>query len=140
MKKIKKRNWIIVSIFMVLTIVISGGVIYVNSLKTPSNIEVSEDQKIVEVKKGQKFTINLTSNPSTGYVWSIDDIYNKNIISKTSNEFIASNSEMIGAPGKELWVFKGINNGSTKLNFVYSRQRENKNSQINSKIFNITVN
>jgi len=139
MKKTKKINWLVASIFLVIIIAIGGGLIYINSSKIPWKIEVSEDQQNIEIKKGQEFTINFTSNPSTGYSWSVDDMYNKNIISKISNEFIPSNSEMIGAPGKELWVFRGTNKGNTKLNFVYSRQRENITSQINSKLFNVTV-
>jgi len=135
----KKINWITASVILVIIIAIGGGLIYINSSKTPSKIEVSEDQQNIEIKTGQEFTINLTSNPSTGYSWSVDDTYNKNIMSKISNEFIPSNSEMIGAPGKELWVFRGTNKGNTKLNFVYSRQRENITSQINSKSFNVTV-
>lgn len=135
----KKTNWIITSIVLIIIVVIGGGLIYINSSKTPSKIEVSEDQQNIEIKTGQEFTINLTSNPSTGYSWSVDDTYNKNIMSKISNEFIPSNSEMSGAPGKELWVFKGIGKGNTKLNFAYIRQRGNDTSQINSKTFNVTV-
>lgn len=138
MKKLK-NNWIIASIVLVIIIAIGGGIIYINSSITPWKIEVSEDQQNIEIKTGQEFTINLTSNPSTGYSWSIDDTYNKNITSKISNEFIASNSKKIGAPGKELWVFKGTGKGNTKLNFVYSRQREDIISRINSKSFNVTV-
>jgi len=135
----KKFNWITESVILVIIIAIGGGLIYINSSNTPSKIEVSEDQQNIEIKTGQEFTINLTSNPSTGYSWSVDDTYNKNIMSKISNEFIPSNSEMIGAPGKELWVFKGVRKGETKLNFVYIRQREDETSQINSKTFNVTV-
>jgi len=139
MKITKKINWIIIPIVLVIIIAIGGGLIYINSSKTPSKIEVSEDQQNIEIKTGQEFTINFTSNPSTGYSWSVDDTYNKNITSMISNEFLASNSEKIGAPGNELWVFKGTGKGNTKLNFVYSRQRENITSQINSKSFNVTV-
>ena len=135
----KKINWIVTSIILIIIIAIGGGLIYINLSKNPSKIEFSEDQQNIEIKKGQEFTINLTSNQSTGYSWSVDDTYNKNIMSKISNEFIPSNSEMIGAPGKELWVFNGTGKGNTKLNFVYSRQMENITSQINSKLFNVTV-
>jgi len=135
----KKINWIVTSIILIIIIAIGGGLIYINLSKNPSKIEFSEDQQNIEIKKGQEFTINLTSNQSTGYSWSVDDTYNKNIMSKISNEFIPSNSEMSGAPGKELWVFKGTNKGETKLNFVYIRQREDKTSQINSKTFDVTV-
>jgi len=139
MKKTKKINWITASIILVIIIAISGGLIYINSSKNPWKIEVSEDQQNIEIKTGQEFTINFASNPSTGYSWSVDDTYNKNVTSKISNEFVAPNTEMVGVPGKELWVFKGTGKGNTKLNFVYSRQRDNNTSQINSKSFNVTV-
>jgi len=139
MKKTKKINWITASIILVIIIAISGGLIYINSSKNSWKIEVSEDQQNIEIKTGQEFTINFASNPSTGYSWSVDDTYNKNVTSKISNEFVAPNTEMVGVPGKELWVFKGTGKGNTKLNFVYSRQRDNNTSQINSKSFNVTV-
>ena len=139
MKKTKKINWITASIILVIIVVIGGGLIYINSSKNPWKIEVSEDQQNIEIKTGQEFTINFASNPSTGYSWSVDDTYNKNVTSKISNEFVAPNTEMVGVPGKELWVFKGTGKGNTKLNFVYSRQRDNNTSQINSKSFNVTV-
>ena len=139
MKITKKINWITASIILVIIIAISGGLIYINSSKNPWKIEVSEDQQNIEIKTGQEFTINFASNPSTGYSWSVDDTYNKNVTSKISNEFVAPNTEMVGVPGKELWVFKGTGKGNTKLNFVYSRQRDNNTSQINSKSFNVTV-
>ena len=135
-RKIAKINRIIV--FGVI-ILIGGGLIYINLPKTPVMIEVTDNQQNIEINNEQKFTINLTSNLSTGYSWSVDDTYNHNIISKISNDFISPNSEMVGVPGKELWVFKGIGKGNTKLNFVYARQRENTTNQINSKTFNVTV-
>lgn len=139
MRNTTKINRIVLSVVLIVVMIIGSGLIYINSSKTPSKIEVSEDQQNIEIKTGQEFTINLSSNPSTGYSWSVDDTYNKNIISKISNEFVASNSEMSGVPGKELWVFKGTSKGNTKLNFVYSRQRGNNTSQINSKSFIVTV-
>ena len=102
-------------------------------------IEVDENQQKIEIKNGQEFSINLTSNPSTGYSWSVDDTYNKNILTKIRNEFIAPRTEMVGVPGKEIWVFKGINKGNTKLNLVYARQREKTTSQLNSKSLTVTV-
>ena len=141
MKKLKntKINWVVSFVILIVILIIGGGLIYICLPKTPAIIEVSESQKNIEIHKGQEFTVNLSSNPSTGYSWSVDDTYNKNIISKISNEFQASNSAMVGAPGNELWVFTGTGKGNTKLNFVYSRQREDKTSQINSKTFDVTV-
>ncbi len=138
-RKVDKANWIIASAILMIIVVIGGLFVYFSSSKTPAMIEVSENQQNVEIKNGQEFTITLGSNPSTGYSWSIDDTYDRNIISKISNEFIASNTKRIGAPGHELWIFKGTGTGSTKLNFTYARQRVDKTSQLNFKSFNVVI-
>jgi inhibitor of cysteine peptidase len=139
MRKVKRMKWVIASAILVVILAIVGGYIYFSSSKTPAMIEVSENQQNVEIKNGQEFTIVLTSNPSTGYSWSLNDTYNNNVTLKISNEFIASSTEMIGAPGRELWVFKGVGIGSTKLSFSYARQGDDRTSQLNFKSFNIDV-
>lgn len=139
MRKVSKANRIVASVILIVIVVVGGVFVYISSSKTPAMIEVAENQQNVEIKNGQEFTITLTSNPSTGYSWSVDDTYDKNIISKISNEFIASNTKMSGAPGRELWIFKGTSTGNTKLNFTYTRQGDDKTNQLNFKSFNIIV-
>jgi predicted secreted protein len=139
MFRANKIKWIIASAVVAMVLAAGVGLLYINQTKNQSKIIVSENQKNIEVKKGQELTISLTSNPSTGYSWSVDDMYNKNIIFKIGNEFEASSSKKIGAPGKELWLFKAKNEGNTKLNFRYTRLRGNDTTQLSLKSFNITV-
>lgn len=137
--KVSKIHFIIASLVVITILAIGCGIIYSNSLKTPADTEVSENQENIVVNAGQEYTITLISNPSTGYSWSVDDAYDKNVTTMISNKFQAANTNKIGAPGKELWVFKGAGKGSTKLEFTYTRKRENKTSQMNSKTFNVTI-
>ncbi|MEI6237833.1 MAG: protease inhibitor I42 family protein [Candidatus Saccharibacteria bacterium] len=139
MSKANWIKWIVASTAIVAMLAVLGVFIFTSSYKNPAKILISEDQDNIEIKKDQNFTIILTSNPSTGYSWSIDGIYNKKIIAKVSNEFQPPASNMIGAPGKELWLFKGNSEGSTKLNFIYTRQKGTDTNQLNHKTFNITV-
>ncbi|HUC89501.1 MAG TPA: protease inhibitor I42 family protein [Patescibacteria group bacterium] len=135
-KKTNKTMWVVAAA-VVVALAVGGALMYIH--KHPSKITVTENQSNIEVKKGQQFTISLASNASTGYSWSVDDTYNKNVITKVSNKYQAANTNMSGAPGKELWVFKGANKGSTKLNFKYTRSWEANMSPASSKTFDVTV-
>lgn len=134
-----KNNWAIVAAVVAAVLLIGGGAFYIYRMMYPPSITVSESQTNIEVKKNQKFTIELTSNASTGYSWSLNDTYDKNVVTKVSNKYEAANTSLVGAPGKELWVFKGKDAGTTKLSFKYIQPWEAGATPANSKTFNITV-
>ncbi|MEI7690732.1 MAG: protease inhibitor I42 family protein [bacterium] len=133
-----KKIWILI-VILIVVLGVGGWLIYDKQFRGNSKVEVSESQVNIVVKKGQQFTITLTSNPSTGYTWSVSDDYDKNIVQAVSNEYIAPNTQKVGAPGKELWTFKGKGIGNTKLNFTYARSWESKSNQKTLKAFNLTV-
>ena len=142
MSKNKILIWIIVAIILIAIFSVSGWLIYSKYYKnklTPMKIEVSENQQNIEIKAGQEFTISLTSNASTGYSWLVDETYDKNIVNYIGNDYKASNSKMVGAPGTQFLTFKGANTGTTTLNLSYARSWEEKSQTINTKVFNITV-
>lgn len=85
-------------------------------LTLPASISLAEDQKkidhysesqvnIVVTKSQPSFTIQLKSNPSTGYAWFLRD-YDHDLLSPVKHEFKSGNKELAGAPGAEIWVFK----------------------------------
>src|SRR4029079_2586036 len=75
-----------------------------------------------------QFTIQLDSNRTTGYSWSIKS-YDKKFISEVSHEYIPSNTKLIGASGYEKWVFQASSNfwkgsESTRVTLEYARPWE----------------
>ncbi len=136
MLKGKTLAWLICVLIIVAILAVGGWFVYAKYYT--NKIEVSENQENIGITKGQEFTIRFVSNASTGYSWKVGESYDKNIINLVGNEYKNSNSEMVGAPGEELWTFKGINKGKTKLNFSYARSWKSSNP-LNVKIFNITV-
>ena len=71
---------------------------------------------------GGELTITLGSNPTTGYQWAEDaEISDENIVKQTSHEFIAPDTDIPGAPGKEVWIFKGLERGTVNILLEYSR-------------------
>ena len=138
MKKYKTYE-IVAATLLLITLAVGGWFAYGLYTKDTRTVKVHENQENIEVKNGQEFTIVLNSNPSTGYSWSISDTYDKNIVQMIGNVFKPSGTKKIGAPGEELWTFKGVGRGSTKINLTYSRKWEGKSSQETPKNFNITV-
>jgi predicted secreted protein len=84
----------------------------------------------VEVPVGALFTLLLGSNPTTGFQWSEHAIIASNssssarILKQVSHEYIAPDSEMPGAAGKEAWTFETVNKGSAIISMEYSRPWE----------------
>lgn len=138
MKKGKTYK-IIAVVLLLVALAIGGWFVYGLYTKDTRTVEVHENQANIEVKNGQEFTIVLNSNPSTGYSWSISDTYDKSIVQAIGNVFKPSSTKKIGAPGEELWTFKGAGRGNTKINFTYSRKWEGKSSQETLKNFSLTV-
>jgi len=126
-------------IFVAAVLVIIGGWFIYTTNSTPSKITVGDDQQNISVKKNQEFMINLVSNPSTGYSWTVNDNYDKNVIGLVNNEFKPAETELSGAPGQDQWTFNGISNGNTKLIFTYGRSWEKNPAQETVKSYNVTV-
>lgn len=63
-----------------------------------------KDTLIINTKQ-PSFTITLPSNPTTGFLWTVVD-YDKNLFLLTDQQYITSNSGLIGAGGHVLFTFK----------------------------------
>lgn len=133
----KRALAIATSLIVVAFLVIGGIMLY--SVFNPTTIAVSEDQSDIQVKKGQQFTITLSSNASTGYSWMLTDDYNKSVVSKVSDEYITPKTTASGAPGEEVWTFKAESTGTTTLTLNYERSWEGDSSKVDTKTYNVTV-
>jgi len=122
----------------VLLVMIGGWFIYVTN-STPSKVTIGDNQPDISIKKNQEFMINLVSNPSTGYSWSVNDNYDKSVIGLVSNEFKSADTDLVGASGHDQWTFNGLSNGNTKLEFTYGRSWEKDPAQETVKSYNVTV-
>ncbi|WNY26997.1 protease inhibitor I42 family protein [Methanolapillus ohkumae] len=77
----------------------------------------------VSVANNTTLTVQMKSNPTTGYTWNLT----KNpdgILNETGHNTNVSNSSMAGSPSMESWTFAGITAGTTTYTFVYNRSFE----------------
>lgn len=91
---------------IILTLCNSAFALTPNETKKPSDIVYSESQLNITVdKKNPTFQIRLKSNPTTGYSWFLRE-YDHELITPIKSEFEPAKTELVGAPGSQLWVFK----------------------------------
>jgi inhibitor of cysteine peptidase len=69
----------------------------------------------ITVVQGQNFTIQLQSNPSTGYHW--EPTYDNSSITFINRAFIASSVSTLGAPGADVFTFQGTKQGTSIITF-----------------------
>ena len=77
-----------------------------------------------DVSVGEEFEIELESNPSTGYEWTMTTRPDEAILGLTRDEFVPSDSTAVGAPGKHIWRFKALAAGKTTIVLEYARSWE----------------
>jgi inhibitor of cysteine peptidase len=103
-----------------------------------AQMETKGEQNNRKLKVGEKVTINLPSNPSTGYSWHVKDDgtgaissvgSNKSSIIKYQSRYIAPDQPKqgpvrVGVPGHEEWEFIASRPGSARVTIEYIRTWE----------------
>lgn len=107
------------------TVIFVLTVFFLLNFLITTSFAASNTDRLVSVKNiklNQQFQITLDSNPSTGYCWEAN--YNPKYLKLISQNYVSSNSNVVGAPGIEIFTFKAIKNGQTCITFNYQRPWE----------------
>jgi inhibitor of cysteine peptidase len=92
----------------------------INDFNSQSNIT-----REITVSAGGSFKVSLESNATTGFSWPEQaEIGNTSIVEQTDHEYVAPTSDLMGAPGKEVWTFRALAKGTTVIAMQYSRPWE----------------
>jgi len=79
----------------------------------------------VEVTAGGSLMVTLCSNATTGYQWSETAVIGDNtVVQQTSHKFESPESDLVGAPGQEVWTFNALKKGTSTISMVYSQPWE----------------
>lgn len=79
-------------------------------------------QQEVDVPVGKSLKVELGSNPTTGFRWSkTADISDASVLKQIRHEYIASDSRLDGAPGKDAWIFQTMKAGTCTVFLSYER-------------------
>ncbi|WP_347251285.1 protease inhibitor I42 family protein [Legionella sp.] len=94
------------------------------------NAAASDPMTINVNPKQSKFQITLPSNPTTGYQWTVTQ-YDKFFLQLISSQYIAPQSNLIGAGGQMSFTFELVEGKSypatTAINLKYARPWEPEN-------------
>lgn len=91
------------------------------------------------VLAGQTFIIALSSNPTTGFSWTLKNAGDGQLITPVVDFYLSDADQtqsLVGQGGKEYWQFKALQAGSTELQLVYARPWE---SVQPAQVFNLKV-
>lgn len=79
------------------------------------------------MENGQKFTIILESNPTTGFGWQLTKPLDESIVKFIDSEFRTLATKFPPPPGTggiEIWTFEAIGVGTTEIFMEYLRPWE----------------
>lgn len=96
----------------------------------------SGDNFMIHCTVEDEFSIPITENPTTGYVWEWK-IDTPQVVQKVNDEFIPPEIAMPGAPGVHVFTFKGNNAGCAVIEFTEFRPFEGADST--TRKFNVNV-
>jgi predicted secreted protein len=116
----KLRAFSIAILFLVL---ISLGLMPAHGVAASGEIAVdgSYNGKTITVHTGDTIKITLGSNPSTGASWSLASNSDPNVLQYIGHQFYPSDSQMMGAPGTEVWTFYAFKDGTSSITLEYRR-------------------
>ena len=85
-----------------------------------SSVFTDRDQRF-SVDVGDEFQVVLESNMTTGYGWQLEANIDGNVLEFVRDRYEAPNTDLVGAPGLQLFDFRAIGDGSTFILFWYIR-------------------
>jgi inhibitor of cysteine peptidase len=85
--------------------------------------EKLEVENVIQAKLNQPFNVSLDSNPTTGYIWTVN--FDSHFLKEENESYRRSQPELIGSGGQQVFTFTPVNIGKTTLSAVYKRPWEN---------------
>lgn len=113
-------------IIMVLTLLMGVAAILASGCGPASQevpLTAHDNGRQIEIHRGQALNISLPGNPSTGYIWQLDEVDEQILLQKGKPNFEPKSNE-VGAPGLQTFRFQAVETGETILRLVYRRPWE----------------
>ena len=110
---------------------------------TSEFIKGSTTNNNISVSVGNIFTLELNTNPSTGFAWQFSQAVDPQYLQLIEHIYIQGKKNVPGAPGKDLWKFKALKPGTTTFALKYVRPWEkatvNKVSHTNIQKYTVKI-
>jgi inhibitor of cysteine peptidase len=93
----------------------------------------------VELAVGERVTLELQANPTTGYQWEPAAAPDEAVLRIVSDTYVAGGSDAMGAGGTQEIVIEGVAAGTTTLELRYVRPWETDVAPAETATYEITV-
>jgi inhibitor of cysteine peptidase len=98
----------------------------------------------VELIRPGSLIVSLCANPTTGFQWGeTAEISDPSVVAQQSHNFVepqaGNDGQVVGAPGKDVWVFDSRQEGTATIKMSYSRPWEGGEKDEWTLTLNITV-
>ena len=101
--------------------------------------ETNDMTNTIQATVGKEFAITLDANATTGYQWQFAKPLDESIIQLIRSEYLPDKTELVGAGGKQVWVFKALKQGKTAISFKYIRPWEKNTPPAKEESFAIII-
>jgi inhibitor of cysteine peptidase len=73
----------------------------------------------VQLAPDDEVRITLESNVTTGYSWELVGQPDAAVLELVDSTYVEPETELVGAGGEEVWTFRAVGEGSTRLELDY---------------------
>ena len=99
------------------------------------SVDQTADGDTISVSAGDRFTVELESNPSTGFTWVVE----KSTGLRSIEETWSGDSDLTGSPGISRFVFEATEAGPGRLEMVYTRVWSDDDTMDRHFVLNVSV-
>jgi len=90
----------------------------------------------VEVNSGDRITVTLEGNPTTGYSWELGEL-DSAVVELVGEPDYKTDTKMFGSGGTYTFTLKAVAPGATTVKLIYHRSWEDAEPE---KVFEVTLN
>jgi inhibitor of cysteine peptidase len=88
---------------------------------TTIDLTAADAGRTLSVHPGDEIVVTLDSNATTGFAWQMLTKPASEILDLVKSEYVAPDTELVGAGGEEVWRFVATGQGSTHVAMTYAR-------------------
>jgi inhibitor of cysteine peptidase len=85
------------------------------------DLTAADAGRTLTLRPGDEIVVTLDSNATTGFAWQIDTKPAAEVLDLVKSEYVAPETELVGAGGQEIWRFVATGRGSTDIAMTYAR-------------------
>jgi inhibitor of cysteine peptidase len=120
---------------------IIGTVFFLNSglFREPAPRVYTSAATTIEARTGERFTIELDGNRTTGYQWQLGTPLEPSLLVLVASEYLPEDRSKIGAGGRETMTFRAVGRGTATINLVYVRPWETNVPPTKTSAFTVVI-